>query len=162
MIEQVRRLLAVREAHLQALRGRMIELLAALSQVDEEVAVLDAELQQISTQRAQWERAWQHWLHHDRMLRHGQDYNLTHVALSAWERDAREARAEVWQRREQVADDVAAQRSLVLSAQRKVDAIQEELRQARRRQRAAREAMLDSRSHDEVIAHAHFARVGEG
>lgn len=162
MIEQLRKLLAVREAHLQALRGKLLALQAVLARIDEEVAVLDAELQQISTQRAHWERAWQHWLHQDRMLRHGQDYNLTHVALSAWERDAQEARAEVRQRREQAANDVAAQRSLVLNAQRKVDAIQEQLQQARRRQRATREAILDSRSHDEVIAHAHFGRVGEG
>jgi hypothetical protein len=162
VIEQLRQVLAVREAHLLRMRARLAELQAALAAVDQEVALLDAELQQIADQRATWEREWQHWLHHDRVLRHGQDYSLTHMALSIWERDTRDLRAEVWQRREAAANDVDASRALLLTAQRKADALREKLREAERLRRAQLEAVLDSRAHDDATPHLRLAAASKG
>lgn len=162
MIEQLRQVLAVREAHLQTMRARLSELRAVLAAVDAEVASIDGELQQIADQRATWEREWQHWLHHDRVLRHGQDYNLTHVALSIWEQDARELRVEIWQRREAAASDVDAARALVLTAQRKADALREKLREAQRLRRAQLEAMIDTRAIEDRLLRAPAAALREG
>lgn len=162
MIEQLRQVLAVREAHLQTMRARLSELQAVLTEVDAEVAAIDGELQQIADQRATWEREWQHWLHHDRVLRHGQDYNLTHVALSIWEQDTRELRAEVWQRREAAASDVGAARALVLTAQRKADALREKLREAERLRRAQFEAMIDARAIEDRLLRAPAVALREG
>jgi hypothetical protein len=151
VIEQLRQVLGVRGAHLQRMRARLTELQSVLAGVDEQVAILDCELHQIADQRARWERDWQHWLHHDRVLRHGQDYNLTHMALSSWEQDTRELRADVWQRREAAASDVDAARTLVLTAQRKADALRDKLQEAERLRRAQLEAVLDSRAHDDAM-----------
>lgn len=152
MIEHLRQVLAVREAHLQTMRAHLAELQAALTAVDEEVAVIDRELQQIAEQRATWEREWQQWLRHDRVLRHGQDYSLMHMALSIWEQDTRELRAEAWQRREAAASEVDAARSVLLKAQRKADALRDKLNETQKLRQAQLEAVLDERAHDDVMA----------
>ena len=151
MSEQLRQVLAVREAHLQTMRARLAELQAVLDAIDEEVAVIDRELRQIAEQRATWEREWQQWLLHDRVLRHGQDYSLTHMALSIWEQDTLELRAEVWQRREAAESEVDAARAVLLTAQRKADALREELHAMEKLRRAQLEAVLDERMCDDVI-----------
>ena len=162
MTEQLRQVLAVREAHLQTMRARLAEVQAVLAAVDEEVAVIDRELRQIAGQRATWEREWQQWLQHDRVLRHGQDYSLTHMALSIWEQDTREFRAEVWQRREAAASEVDAARSVLLTAQLKADALREKLNAMEKLRRAQLEAILDERASDDVISRWRLGSLGKG
>jgi hypothetical protein len=161
MSAQLQQVLAVREAHLQTMRARLAELQAALAAVDAEVAVIDRELQMIAAQRATWESEWQQWLQQDRVLRHGQDYGLMHMALSIWEQDAHEARAEVWQRRAAAASEVDAARAVLLAAQLKADALKEKLRETEKLRQARREAVLDERMSDEVMSRWRLASHAE-
>lgn len=154
MIGQLEPLLAIRQVRLQSLQAELGRRMTRLARIDEEIDAVDRELAQIAEQRTIWENAWRYWQRDDRLLRHGQDYNLTHVALSAWERDTRQLREEVCARREEAAAEVREMRVQVLAMLAKVDALREQLEEMRGRERARRAALLDSRVHDDVTSHA--------
>jgi septation ring formation regulator EzrA len=149
MIAQLRLLVGVRELRLSKLRAELALRTAAFAEVAAELATLDEELAQIARQREAWERDWQHWLHQDRVIRHGQDYSLAHTALSAWERDARQAHEEVWARHEQAGAELRIIRSKVLKAEQLLQALREQLQTMERREHRRRIALAESRLQDE-------------
>lgn len=159
MMEQLRKLIAIREVRLDRLRAELAQRLAALGRIDEELAGITAELAQIARQRVAWEHEWQRWMHHDRVLRHGQDYNLSHLALSAWERDARQAHEEVSVRRAQAAAEAGETRRRFAKAEQRFEALQEQLHKLVRQHASRRIALADSRSQDERVAAALRAAI---
>lgn len=154
MIGELQQLLSVREAQLDALQALLARRLAALAEVDAELSAIDAELAQIAAQRANWEQQWQHWLQKDQLLQHGQDYNLTHVALSSWESEAKQARSEIAERHRVAANEAQTARTAVMKARMRVDALADMLKEARRSHRVRHAALLDSRAQDELISRA--------
>ena len=161
MIDELQQLLSVREAQLDALQALLARRLAALAEVDAELKAIDAELAQIAAQRAVWEQQWQHWLSKDQVLQHGQDYNLTHVALSAWEREAQQARVEIAERHRVASEEAQAARTAVMQAKVRVDALADMLKEARRLHRIRLAALLDSRAQDELASRAGTLRLTE-
>lgn len=151
-MEQLRNLLEIREIRLRRLQDELARQRAALALVDEELASIDSELAQIARQRVLWEHEWQQWLHRDGVLRHGQDYNLSHVALSAWQEDAMQARAEASIRREQAAEKVDQVRQRLLKAEQRVQALRQQLQDMQRQRVVQRVALDDSRAQDEAVA----------
>jgi hypothetical protein len=150
MSGDLHKLVVVREARLQVAQAALTRTHAALAAVDLELATLDGELQEIAQQRAVWENQWQSWLHEDCVLRHGQDYNLCHVNLSAWERDVREQRTEVEERRQAAEEEVRTARSAVLAAERRVELLKEELASEIRRRRSRHISLMESRAQEEI------------
>lgn len=159
MIDELQQLSSIREAQLDALQSLLARRLAALAEVDAELSAIDAELAQIAAQRAIWEQQWQHWLQKDQVLQHGQDYNLAHVALSAWETEAKQARIEIAERRRVASDEAQTARAAVMKARMRVDALADMLREARRSHRVRHAALLDSRAQDELISRAGALRL---
>jgi hypothetical protein len=159
--EPLQQVLAVREAHLQTMQMRLADVQRVLDDIDEEVAAIDRDLGMITEQRATWEREWQHWLRHDRVLRHGQDYGLMHMALSIWQQDTQEARAEIWRRREAAANEVDAARAVLLGAQLKADALRQKLREMQKLHQARVEAVLDERMGEEVTSRWRMERFSK-
>ena len=151
-MDPLQQLLRVRELRLDGLRAELARELAALRAVDEELTVAASEVARAALQRTIWEHDWQQWLRHDGVLRHGQDYNLSHVALSAWEQDAREVHDEIAVRREQAAVIVGEVRQRVLQAERRCAALREQLQTLRRQWLARHAALMDSRANDEAAA----------
>ncbi len=158
-MEQLRDLLTIHEMRRERLRAELAQRLAALAAVDEELGAVDDELAQIARQRLEWEHAWQRWLYDDRVLSHGQDYNLSHLALSAWERDARQARDEISARHVRAAAEVDEVRRRLVKAERRLEVLQEWLHERWRRQAARRCALVDSRSQDEARAGGAALRI---
>ena len=161
MIGELQQLLAVRDTRLKALQSHLAAQLALLAEVEAELATIDAELAQIASQRTLWEQQWQHWLREDRVLQHGQDYNLSHVALSAWECDAKQARAEIADRHRTAAAAADAAKHAVMRAQVRLDVLSGMLGDARRLHRARQAALLDSRLQDEQVSRAGALRLAE-
>lgn len=156
MISQLQQLLSVRELRVNRIRSEFSLAAAALAEIDAELASINEELAQIARQRAAWERDWQHWLHQDRVIRHGQDYNLAHTALSAWEQDANQVHQHVSKRHAQALDEVLAIRARLLKAEQLLEVLRQELRSLQRRDCVRRIALAESRSQDEpreVIVH---------
>ena len=149
MIEQLTRLLSVREAHLHSAHVQLTRAAAALAVVERERAALDEELQLIADQRSGWERQWQHWLREDGVLCRGQEYNLLHLRLSAWESDTREQRAEVSERYRVSEDAVIAARSSLRKHQLRADQLRRELETATRLTRSRNSARAASRASDD-------------
>lgn len=158
-MEQLRNLLEIREIRLRRLQDELARQRAALALVDEEIASIDSELAQIARQRVLWEHEWQQWLQRDGVLRHGQDYNLSHVALSAWQQDAMQARTEASVRREQAAARTDQVRQQLLKAQQRVEALRQQLNDLRRKWVVQRVALDDSRAQDEAFASPLLRRV---
>ncbi|MET0533992.1 MAG: hypothetical protein ABW171_07180, partial [Steroidobacter sp.] len=150
-MEQLHNLLEIREIRLRRLQDEFARQRAVLALVDEEIASIDNELAQIARQRVLWEHEWQQWLQRDGVLRHGQDYNLSHVALSAWRQDAMQARAETWIRREQAAAQVDQVRQRLLKAEQRIRALRQQLHDAKRQRVVQRVALDDSRAQDEAV-----------
>jgi hypothetical protein len=150
-MEQLQQLLRIRVLRLDCLRSELARELAALRVVDDELAIAADEVARAAQQRVLWENDWQQWLHRDGVLRHGQEYNLSHVALSAWEQDAKEVHDEVLGRREQAAAVVKEVRQRVLKAEQRCEALREQLESQRRQQLFRRAALVDSRSNDEFV-----------
>lgn len=161
MIGELQQLLSVRQVRLGALQSSLARQLLLLGEVDAAMAAIDAELAQIAAQRAIWEQQWQHWLREDRVLQHGRDYNLSHVALSAWAGEAAQARAEIAERHRVESAAAQAAREAVMQAQKRVDALAGMLGDARQSQRVRYEALLDSRSQDERISRAGMLLIDE-
>jgi hypothetical protein len=161
MILELQQVLSVREVRLAALQALLAQRLQTLAAIDAELAKIDAELRQIADQRAIWERHWQRWLHEDHVLQHGRDYNLSHMALSSWEREAQAVRVEIAERQLAAAAEVQAAKKAVMQAQTRVEALGTMLSDARRRQRARGAALLDSRAVDELASRAGTLRVVE-
>lgn len=126
MIRNLQQLLAIREARLHALRAELVKAVAERAEVDREAAALDSELTQIAEQRRMWEDQWQNWLRDDRILRHGQEYNLYHVTLTAWAEDVQEQRAEVAMRLQAANEQVSIARDALLKAQQRVEVLRRE------------------------------------
>lgn len=149
-MEQLRKLLAVRELRLKRIRAQLARVLSAFEAVDSELACVDAELRQIAQQRQAWERDWQQWLRQNGVVRHGQDYNLAHTALSAWERDAAKAREEILVRHRRALEQVQAAKQLMLKAEQQLQALRDQVRDQERRGRARRAALFESRQQDDA------------
>lgn len=152
LMEQLRKLLEIREIRLRRLHDELARERAALALVDEEIASIDSELAQIARQRTLWEHEWQQWLQRDGVLQHGQDYNLSHVALSAWQQDAMQARAEASNRREQAVARADHVRQRLLKAEQRVRALRQQLHDVKRQRVVQRAALDDSRAQDEAFA----------
>jgi hypothetical protein len=153
MMERLKKLLAVREARLLTLRADLTKVLAERSAVDGELATLDRELMQIDAQHRMWEDEWQNWMRDDRVLRHGQDYNLYHVTLSAWSSDVQERRTDVEAQRAEIDVRVQAARTGLLKAQQRVDLLSREYRTAVTRMRARRVGLAEARTLEELSYH---------
>jgi septation ring formation regulator EzrA len=149
MISQLQLLLSVRELRVNRIRAELMFATTALAEVEAELDGINEELAQIARQRAAWERAWQHWLHQDGVIRHGQDYSLAHTALSAWERDANQIHQEVSARHAQAFAQVLSIRARLLKAEQLLDVLREQLRTMQRRDHVRRIALAESRSQDE-------------
>lgn len=152
LMEQLRNLLVIREIRLRRLHDEFARQRAVLALVDAEIASIESELAQIARQRVLWEHEWQQWLRRDGVLRHGQDYNLSHVALSAWQHDAMQARAEASVRREQAAAQVDQVRQRLLKAEQRVQALRQQLHDIKHERVVQRVALDDSRAQDESFA----------
>jgi len=151
-MSQLQTVVTIRELRLELVRTELAQRLAELAAVDAELQAAADEIARVAQQRALWEHEWQRWLHHDGVLRHGQDYNLSHVALSAWELDAKAAYDEIFAKREQAAAVADEVRQRLLKAQQRCDVMKEELHRLQRQESARRSALLDSRSDDEAAA----------
>ena len=151
MIEQLTRLLSVREAHLHSAHVQLTRTAAALAVVERERAALDEELRLIATQRSGWERQWQHWLREDGVLCRGQEYNLLHLRLSAWETDTREQHAEVSERYRVAEDAVVAARASLRKHQLRADRLRRELEAASSKLRSRHSALAASRASDDRV-----------
>ncbi len=149
MIGQLQLLLSVRELRVNRIRSELVLAMTALTEIEAELASINEELEQIARQRAAWERDWQHWLHQDRVIRHGQDYSLAHTALSAWEQDANQAHREVSTRHAQAWERVLSIRAQLIKAEQLLEVLREELRSRQRREFLRRIALAESRSQDE-------------
>jgi len=160
-MEQLHILLEIREIRLRRLQDEFLRQRAALGLVDAEIASIDGELAQIARQRVLWEHEWQQWLHRDGVLQHGQDYNLSHIALSAWQQDATQARSEASGRREQAAAKVDQVRQRLVKAEQRVRALRQQLQDMQRQRGVERVALDDSRAQDEAIARS-FPRRAVG
>ena len=143
-------LLSIRQLRANSIRAELAQALSVLAEIEQELASVTKELQQIALQRATWECDWQRWLRADGIVRHGQDYNLAHTALSAWEQDATQARDEIVVRRTQAAQQVREIRQRLLKAEQLLDAMQEQLRSMQHRERVRRVALTESRVVDEL------------
>jgi hypothetical protein len=151
-MSQLQAVLTIRELRLELVRAELAQRLAELAAIDAELQVAADEIARVARQRLLWEHEWQRWLHEDGVLRHGQDYNLSHVALSAWEQDAKVAYDEVLARREQAAAVADEVRRRLAKAQQRCDVMKDELHRLRRLESARRAALLDSRSQDDAAA----------
>ena len=149
MISQLQQLLSVRELRVKRIRSELALASAALAEVEDELASINEELAQIAQQRAAWERDWQHWLHEDRVIRHGQDYSLAHTALSAWEQDAHHVHEKVSTRHAEALADVLSIRARLLKAEQLLEVLRQELRTIQRRDYVRRIALAESRLQDE-------------
>jgi hypothetical protein len=151
-MSQLHAVLSIRELRLELVRTELAKRLAELAEIDAELRVAADEIARVARQRALWEHEWQRWLHQDGVLRHGQDYNLSHVALSAWEQDAKVAYEEILVRRQRAAALADEVRQRLLKAQQRCDVMKEELHRVQRLESAKRAALLDSRSQDDAAA----------
>lgn len=151
-MSQLHAVLTIRELRLELIRAELAERLAELAAIDAELQAARDEIDRAARQRTLWEHEWQRWLHRDGVLHHGQDYNLSHVALSAWEQDAKAAYDEVMVRREQVATAADEVRKRLAKAQQRCDVMRDELQRQQRQESARRAALLDSRSQDDAAA----------
>jgi hypothetical protein len=151
-MSQLQAVLTIRELRLELVRAELAQRLAELAAIDAELQVAADEIERVARQRVLWEHEWQRWLHQDGVLRHGQDYNLSHVALSAWEQDAKAAYDEIAARREQAAAAANEVRQRLLKAQQRCDVMREELQRQHRLESSRRVALLDSRSQDDAAA----------
>lgn len=151
-MSQLQAVLNIRELRLELVRAELAQRLAELAAVDAELRAAADEVERVAQQRVLWEHEWQRWLHQDGVLRHGQDYNLSHVALSAWEQDAKAAYDEVLARRQQAAAAADEVRQRLVKAQQRCDVMKEELHRLQRLESARRAALLDSRSQDDAAA----------
>jgi hypothetical protein len=151
-MSQLQAVLTIRELRLELVRAELAQRLAELAAIDAELQVAADEIDRVARQRVLWEHEWQRWLHQDGVLRHGQDYNLSHVALSAWEQDAKAAYDEIAARREQAAAAANEVRQRLLKAQQRCDVMREELQRQQRLESSRRVALLDSRSQDDAAA----------
>jgi hypothetical protein len=158
MMEKLKELLAVREARLLVLRSELAKALAERAGIDSELAALCAELQQIDEQHRVWEDQWQNWLQDDRVLRHGQDYNLYHVTLTAWAEGVRDKQAQVQVRRASADEQVNTARKAVLKAQQRVDLLRREHTAAVRRTRARTAGLIESRAIEDLACHDLFVQ----
>ena len=149
MISQLQQLLSVRELRVNRIRAEFAVASAALAEIEAELASINEELAQIAQQRAAWERDWQHWLHQDRVIRHGQDYSLAHTALSAWEQDANQVHHQVSNRHAKALSEVLSIRARLLKAEQLLEVLRQELRAMQRRDYARRIALAESRLQDE-------------
>jgi hypothetical protein len=150
MMSQLQAVLTIRELRLELVRAELAQRLAELAAVDVELRAAADEVARVAGQRVLWEHEWQRWLHQDGVLRHGQDYNLSHVALSAWEQDAKATYDEIAAKREQAAAVANEVRQRLAKAQQRCDVMKEELHRLRRVEASRRAALLDSRSQDDA------------
>ena len=127
MIDHLQTLVSVREAHLRSAQTEFARTAVALAAIDQELTAIDDELRMIDQQRSAWETQWQKWLREDGVLRRGQEYNLYHLRLSAWENEVREQRAEVRERHRAAEDALDAARASMLRNQLRVDLLKREL-----------------------------------
>jgi hypothetical protein len=151
-MSQLQAVLTIRELRLELVRAELAQRLAELAAIDAELQVAADEIDRVARQRVLWEHEWQRWLHQDGVLRHGQDYNLSHVALSAWEQDTKAAYDEIAARREQAAAAANEVRQRLLKAQQRCDVMREELQRQHRLESSRRVALLDSRSQADAAA----------
>jgi len=151
MIEQLTKLLSVREAHLHSAHVQFTRAAAAHAVVERERTALDEELRLIGAQRSGWERQWQHWLRADGVLCRGQEYNLLHLRLTAWESDTRELHAEVSERYRESEAAVVTARTVLRRQQLRVDQLRRELEAAIRITRSRNSARAASRASDDRV-----------
>lgn len=150
MKNQLPMLLSIRELRVNRIRAELTQALSVLAEIKQELATVAKELQQIALQRATWEVDWQRWLRADGIVRHGQDYNLSHTALSAWEDDATFARDEILVRHSQATRRVREIRQRLLKAEQLLEAMRQQLRSIEHRDRVRRVALTESRLMDEI------------
>ena len=158
MISYLQTMLAVREAHLRASEAEFARTAAALAVIDRELAAIDDEQRLIDQQRSAWETQWQQWLREDGVLCRGQEYNLYHLRLSAWESEVRERRAEVRERHRTAADAVNAARSSMLGNQLRADLLKRELVSAKKEWLSRRMGRVESRAIEDLVFHGRIAR----
>ena len=151
-MSQLQAVLTIRELRLESIRAELAQRVAELAALDTELQAAADEIARVARQRALWEHEWQRWLHQDGVLRHGQDYNLSHVALSAWEQDAKAAYDEIFGMRTQAAAVADEVRQRLAKAQQRCDVMKDELHRLRRLESARRAALLDSRSQEDAAA----------
>ena len=156
------KLLAVRTARLRVLESALTAALAARSVIDVELAELDAELQRIATQRLAWESGWQQWLCRQGVLHQGQEYNLYHLKLAAWEAEVREQRAEVQDRWKSAEAEVVRVRHLVCEARQCVEMLDKKRMAALQARRSRLATRSESRQNDELAAHRFAVASVEG
>jgi hypothetical protein len=149
MISQLQQLLSVRELRVNRIRSELALASATLAEIADELASINEELEQIAQQRAAWERDWQHWLHQDGVIRHGQDYSLAHTALSAWEQDANHVHRQVSTRHAKALAEVLSIRARLFKAEQLLEVLRQELRAMQRRDYLHRIALAESRLQDE-------------
>ena len=162
MIEEIGKLLAVRTARLGVLESALTAAIAARSTIDAELTELDAELQRIARQRSAWERGWQQWLCREGVLHQGQEYNLYHLKLAAWEADVSEQRAEVKERWERAEAEAVRVRHLVYEARQRIDLLEKERAAALKVRRTSLATSLESRLNEELAAHRFTVARVEG
>jgi hypothetical protein len=158
MIDYLQQMLAVREAHLRSAQAEFARTAAALAVIDQELAAVDDELRLIDQQRSAWETQWQKWLREDGVLCRGQEYNLYHLRLSAWESEVREQRAEVGERHRIAQDAVSAARASMMSNQLRADLLKRELAAAKKKWLAQHMGRIESRAIEDLVFHGRVAR----
>lgn len=153
------KLLEVRSARLEAAKGYLARMAADLAAAGRELAAVDAELRQIGEQRNAWEQEWQSWLRGSGAVHHGQEYNLYHLQLTAWENDAREQREEVQRHFAAANARVAAARAARLEAERRYRQMADRVEASARSLRARRASTASSSAIEDLVMHR-WARRG--
>lgn len=161
MIHTLEKLSALHEAHLHAAQALYARETAVLAAIDQERIDVDGELRLIGDQRAAWETQWQQWLREDGVLRRGQEYNLYHLTLSAWEEEVRERLDEVLERHRAAKEKVDAARAAMLRQQSRLDVLRRELATAKTRWRSQRIGRAESRAIDDLVFHGRTAQAAE-
>jgi hypothetical protein len=153
MNAQWRQILRIRELRLQALRLDLQTALRDLRTIEEALAALDEEVEQVRSQRAVWNEQWQKWLRSDGVLCRGHTYNLRNLSLAAWEADAMERRVPLANAHAAVSERVDGLRKRAHEAQQRLEIIERTYENIMLRQRNAAEELASCESTDEVTAY---------
>ncbi len=150
MIENLKKLLIVREARMRVAQDELWKPMKTLADVQKELDQLNKELGGLKEQRSVWEKQWQQWMSDDGVLRRGQEYNMHHVKLTALETDIAEAKTKVEEQRDEIQKQVDAARAEVLKAQMGVEALKKEIHKTERRDRIRLENAIESDAADDL------------
>lgn len=158
MLEQHEKLMQVRDVQLQSAQADLARRTTVRNAIDQEVAMVDAALRTLATQRASWDKQWQAWIQHGGALQRGKDYADQHLKIAALENDLAEERAEIVERLQQAQEEVDGART---RARKQLDAlsqITDIVGQIKKRQRQQQDAREVQRTEDAVAVRSYLAK----